>query len=300
MFESLKYSFSGRALITKLTYLSPKTWIKKDFHVHEHHSSDAPLATVDGYCELAERRGVDEICLTTHLILSGPDMQHGISPERIPGYLEEIQRTQSETDVKIYSGLEVDWFPEVEERIGGIVDEYSLDYVLGSLHYVKGIDIGSKRHSPAFFLGKKIEEAIDVYFEEWKRAVESCLFDVMAHPDYFRKFLSLTHETPVPWESYGSMVYSAIDSLKSYNVGIEVNSSGWRHGIGNVYPILEFLKAAKEVGVDKIVVGSDCHRIKDLGVNTIKSVERLRGAGYDHLCIFENRRDRRISLSKVI
>ena len=300
MFESLKYSFSGRALIIKLVHPSPKTWIKKDFHVHESHSSDAPLATVEKYCGMAERRGIDEICLTTHLILTGPDVQHGISQKKIPEYLEEIQKTQSETGVKLHSGLEIDWFPEVERQIEAIVEEYPLDYALGSLHYVRGIDIGSKRHSPAFFLGKNIEEALDIYFDEWRKAVESGLFDVMAHPDYFRKFLSLTHKTPVHWKSYGSMVYSAIDSLRSYNVGIEVNSSGWRHGIGDVYPILGFLRAAKGVGVDNVVVGSDCHRVEDLGVNTYKSAERLRDAGYDFLCIFENRRNRRVSLSEVI
>ncbi len=287
-------------MILKLAYHSPKTWIKKDFHVHESHSSDAPLATVEKYCRVAERRGIDEVCLTTHLILTGPDVQHGISPEKIPEYLEEIQKAQSETSVKLRSGLEIDWFPEVERQIEAIIEEYFLDYVLGSLHYVRGIDIGSRRHAPVFFLGKNMEDALNIYFGEWEKAVKSSLFDVMAHPDYFRKYLGLTHETPVHWESYGSMVYSAIDSLKSYDVGIEVNSSGWRHGIGDVYPIVGLLSVAKEGGVDKVVVGSDCHRSEDLGVNTRKAAERLKDAGYDYLCIFENRKNRKVSLSNVI
>lgn len=287
-------------MILKLANHSPKTWIKKDFHVHESHSSDAPLATVEKYCRVAERRDIDEVCLTTHLILTGPDVQHGISQEKIPEYLEEIQKAQSETSVELRSGLEIDWFPEVERQIEAIVEEYPLDYALGSLHYVRGIDIGSRRHAPAFFLGKNIEDAVDIYFDEWEKAVKSSLFDVMSHPDYFRKYLGLTHDTPVHWESYGSKVYSAIDSLKSYDVGIEVNSSGWRHGIGDVYPILGFLSAAKEDGVDKVVVGSDCHRAEDLGVNTTRAAERLKDAGYDYVCAFENRRNRKVNLSNVL
>lgn len=276
------------------------TWIKKDFHVHESHSSDAPLATVKKYCNVAERRGIDEICLTTHLVLTGPDVQHGISPEKIPDYIEEIQKVQRNTNVKLHTGLEIDWFPQVERQIEAIIDEYPLDYTLGSLHYVKGIDIGSRRHSPAFFLGKTIEKAVDIYFEEWTKAVESSLFDVMAHPDYFRKYLSLTHRTPLLWESYGSKVYSAIDSLKSFDVGIEVNSSGWRHGIKDVYPIQGLLVVARKAGVNTVVVGSDCHRAEDLGVNTAKSAMRLKEAGYDYLCIFENRKNRRVSLSEAL
>ncbi len=278
----------------------PRTWIKKDFHVHESHSSDAPNATVEKYCRVAERRGIDEICLTTHLILSGPDVQHGISPEKIPEYLEEIQQARGNTSVKLHSGLEIDWFPEVERQIEFIIDEYPLDYILGSMHYVRGIDIGSRRRSPAFFHGKAVEEALDIYFEEWAKAVESGLFDVMAHPDYFRKYLGLSHKILIHWESYGSKVYPAIDSLKSCGVGIEVNSSGWRHGIKDVYPILGFLRVAREAGVDKVVVGSDCHRTEHLGVNTAKAARRLKEAGYDHLCIFEDRRNRRVSLSDVM
>ena len=278
----------------------PKTWIRKDFHVHESHSSDAPLATVEEYCRVAERRGIDEICFTTHLILTGPDVQHGISPVDIPEYLEEIQAAREDTTVKLRTGLEIDWFPEVERRIEEIIDEHHMDYVLGSMHYVRGVDIGSRRHSPAFFLGRPLVDALDIYYEDWGRAVESGLFDVMAHPDYFRKYLSLTHEMPVSWEDYGSNVYDAIDRLKSYDVGMEVNSSGWRHGIGDVYPVTGFLRAAREAGVEKVVVGSDCHTIEGLGVNTVKAVDRLREAGFGHLCVFEGRRNRKISLSDVV
>jgi histidinol-phosphatase (PHP family) len=278
----------------------PKTWISKDFHVHESHSSDAPLATVEEYCRVAERRGIDEICFTTHLILTGPDVQHGISPGDIPEYLEEIQTAREDTTVKLRTGLEIDWFPEVEKRIEEVIGEHHLDYVLGSMHYVRGVDIGSRRHSPAFFLGRPLVDALDIYYEDWGRAVESGLFDVMAHPDYFRKYLGLTHEMPVSWEDYGSSVYDAIDRLKSHDVGVEVNSSGWRHGIGDVYPVKGFLRAAREAGVEKVTVGSDCHRIEDLGLNTLRAAGRLREEGYDYICVFEGRRNRKISLSDVV
>ena len=92
---------------------------------------------------------------------------------------------------------------------------------------------------------------------------------------------------PIKWENYGTTVYDAIDSLKRYDVGIGINSSGWRHGIRDVYPILGFLRAAWEAEVDKVVVGSDCHRVEDLGVNTVKAARRLKQAGYNHFCVFD-------------
>jgi histidinol-phosphatase (PHP family) len=278
----------------------PRTWISKDFHIHESYSSDAPLATPEKYCKVAERRGIDEICFTTHLILTGPDVQHGITPEKIPSYLRDIEAAQENTDVTLRAGLEIDWFPEVAREIEEVLDEYPLDYALGSLHYVRGIDIGSRRQSPDFFLGKELADALDIYFEEWGKAAESGLFDVLAHPDYFRKYLGLTHEMPVSLQEYGSKVLDALDILRSHGVGIGVNTSGYRHGIGDHYPIKGFMQAAREAGVNTAVVGSDCHTVGDLGRNTLRAAHRLKREGFDHICVFEGRKSRRVSLSEVI
>jgi histidinol-phosphatase (PHP family) len=286
-------------LIRSMACDQPVTWIRKDYHVHESHSSDAPGATVEKYCRMAERRGIDEIAFTTHLIIVGPDVEVGVSPSQIPDYLEEIQEAQDTTTVKLRAGLEVDYFPEEEGWLGRILDEHPLDFVLGSLHYIRGYDIGTRQGSVDFFSGRPLEAALDVYFTGFREAVESGLFDAIAHPDYFRKHIRLTHEEPVTWERYGTTVYEAMDSMKSSGVGFEVNSSGWRHGVEGVYPVDGFLRAAHEAGVDKVTVGSDSHAVEGLGVNALMAVQRLEEAGYDQICVFEGRKNRRVSISEV-
>lgn len=277
----------------------PVTWISKDYHVHESHSSDAPGATVEKYCRVAERRGIDELAFTSHFIISGPDWEFGLRPHQIQGYLEEIEAVQETTEVALSRGIEVDYFPKEERVLERILDDHEFDFILGSLHYINGIDIGSRRGFPRFFGGRPFEESLNIYFDGWRDAVESGLFDAMAHPDYFRKYLHLTRPEPATWEEYGTTVYEALDSLRSHGVGIEVNSSGIRHGIGDVYPVQGFLEAALEAGVDRVTVGSDCHTVDDLGLNTQKALSRLEDAGYGHLCVYEMRRNRKVSLSDV-
>ena len=277
----------------------PVTWIAKDYHVHESHSSDAPGATVERYCRMAEARGIDEIAFTTHLIIVGPDVDVGVTPSQIPDYLEEIQGARDSTSVELRAGLEVDYFPEEEGRLGRVLDEHPLDFVLGSLHYIRGYDIGTRKGSVDFFGGRPLEEALDVYFTGFQEAVESGLFDAMAHPDYFRKHIRLTHEEPVTWERYGTTVYEAIDSMKSSGVGFEVNSSGWRYGVEGVYPVDGFLRAVRDAGVEKVTVGSDSHSVDGLGVNTLMAVQRLEEAGYGHICVFEGRKNRKVNISEV-
>jgi len=276
-----------------------ETFVTKDFHVHEHHSSDAPGATVEGYCRVAEERGMDEIGFATHFIITGPDIEHGISPVLIPEYFDEIEAAQASTDVKLRVGLEVDYFPGEEGRLATLLDEYPFDFILGSLQYIQGIDIGSSQGNIAFFTGRRIEEALKIYFDEWSRAVETCLFDVMAHPDYFRKYLHLSRRKYPTFEEYGSHVFDAIDSLRSYNVGFEVNASGYRHGIEDCYPVPGFLRAAKEAGVEVVVIGSDTHTIEGLGIRLEEAVKRLEAAGYSHVCVYEGRRNRRLAIADV-
>jgi len=277
----------------------PVTLITKDLHVHERHSSDAPGATVEGYCRVAEERGIDEIGFATHLIIAGPDTEHGISPDLIPEYFDEIEAAQASTRVKLRVGLEVDYFPGEERRLASLLDYHPFDFVLGSLHYIRGYDIGSRSGVVDFFSGKGIEEALDVYYEGWKEAVESGLFDVMAHPDYFRKYLHLTRHHLPAFEEYGSAVFEAIDSLRSHGVGVEVNTSGYRHGIGDCYPVLGFMRAVREAGVEAVIIGSDTHVIEGLGLRLEEAVKRLEAAGYSHLCVYEGRRNRRVALADV-
>ena len=275
-------------------------WTRKDYHVHESHSADALEATVERYCRVAEARGIDEVCFTTHFIITGPDVDHGVSPDLIGDYMDEIHSAQEDTEVSLRFGLEVDYFPGFERQIEIILDEYPFDFILGSLHYINGIDIGSRRNSPRFFKGRPIEESLTIYYEGWRKAVESGLFDVMAHPDYFRKYLHLSNIDDPHWEQYGASIHDAFSSLKKYNVGVEVNSSGYRHGINDVYPIFDFVKALKEAGVDLVTIGSDTHSVYSLGSNTLKCAERLEKAGYDYTCVYKGRKSRKVSLSEIL
>ncbi|MBS7638607.1 histidinol-phosphatase HisJ family protein [Candidatus Bathyarchaeota archaeon] len=273
--------------------------MRKDFHVHESHSRDAPGALVEEYCREAEIKGMDEICFTTHLIISGPDTSNSIEVGEIPEYLEEVERAQSSTNVKLRVGLEVDYFPEEERRLESLLDEYPFDFILGSLHYIRGYDIGAMEGSMAFFGKRSLREALNIYYTDWKLAVESGLFDVMAHPDYFRKYLHYTIPEPLTLEDYGSMLFEAVESMVSYGVGVEVNPSGYRHGIGDCYPSLELLGVMKDWGIGTVTVGSDSHRVEDLGSRLEKAVARLRSASYEHICTFEKRRNRVLSLDEV-
>jgi len=271
-----------------------------DYHVHESHSRDAPTATIQSIIEAAEAKGVEEVAFTSHLILEGPDMYLGVQMDELDGYFRQVEEAQRDTAVRLRAGLEVDYFSSQERQIEAIIDEHPLDYVLGSTHYINGVDVGSRVEAKKFFMGRPLGEAADEYFAVWKKAVESGLFDSMAHPDYWRKFLHTARAEPATWDEYGEVVAEAIDSLVSSDVGVEVNTSATRHGLGGFYPVRGFLEAAHGAGVRKVTLGSDTHVPEVLGYLIPEAAGLLSEVGFRQVSTFKGRVNSSISLSRLL
>lgn len=270
-----------------------------DYHVHERRSRDAATAKIPEYIVAAEARGVNEIAFTTHLITIGPDMDISIREDEIPEYIEDIRAAQEHTKVRLLAGLEVDYFPGEERHIESILTGYDFDFILGSTHYVNGVDIGSRTQAEGYFANRPVKRAADEYYTVWRRAIESGLFDVMAHPDYWRKYLHFYGKT-APWGDFGSKVFEALEAAADNGVGIEVNTAGERAGTGHFYPLQEFLVAAHEVGIKTVTVGSDSHTAGTLGYRLDEAARRLRDAGFTAMSTFKNRRNSHTAIEEML
>jgi len=269
-----------------------------DYHIHEYHSRDTLHATIPNFIKEAEKKGISEIAFTTHLIISSPDVIISIQNNEIQDYIEEIHAAQELTNVKLLVGLEVDYFPEEERRLETILSEYDFDIILGSTHYINGYDVGKRSDVEEFFSGRPLSKGVDEYFSVWKRAIESGLFDVMAHPDYWRKFVHFHIKNPT-WQDYGEVVFDALQSLVDNKVGLEVNTSGIRHGVGSFFPIPEFLVSAKEAGVKIVTIGSDSHEPTSIGYGFTEACNQLKAAGFDGLNLFRNRKSELVKFNNL-
>ncbi len=184
-----------------------------DYHIHEKHSGDARQTTVKNIVEAAERRGVEELAFTTHYISAGPSKGFGVKLGEMSEYLNSIYEAQEGTPVVLRAGLEVDYFPEEEQHLSELLSEYPFDFILGSVHTVNGLEIASGRDAEAFYRGRSVSEAVVEYFRVWKMAIESGLFDVMAHPDYFKKYLRFARPEQLAWSDVEDVALESIDSL---------------------------------------------------------------------------------------
>ena len=162
------------------------------------------------------------------------------------------------------------------------------------MHHLNGVYFTSQIYAPDLYNHHEIEKLYQDYFTLATRAVQSRLFDVMAHPDLIKKYTGVL-SPPVPFEQYRVAVESYVDALLGCDVGIEVNTKGFKQMGGEAYPstgLLElYLSGARTQGKQPIItLGSDAHDIAGVGTHLIDGVKILQKYGQKSIMSFEKRK----------
>jgi histidinol-phosphatase (PHP family) len=255
--------------------------------------------TEDQACERAILMGMQEIAFTNHAMLTEPD--YTISHEAFVKHWEQIQSCQLRyPELKIRLGLEMDYYEEREKEISTAIEQYvnligrPFDLVLGAVHHLNGVFFSSKVQAPELYNNYEIVALYHDYFTLGTKAVQSRLFDVMAHPDLIKKFTG-EFSTRVPFERFRVAAESYVDALLECDVGIEINTKGFEQRGGEAYPsddLLElYISKARAQGKEPIItLGSDAHKIADVGRYIIDGAMTLQNMGHSTIMSFEKRK----------
>ncbi len=251
--------------------------MKADYHIHPHYSKDAS-GSVEQYCERAVEIGLTEICFTPHLDID-PERAEIDDWVKVGGrivsmrsdwlsyYLAEVEELKEQYERKglsLRAGIEIDYAPRIEDELRRIVSDHPFHYVLGAVHCLDHIAISARAESQSYFRGKTMDEVLTAYFVAMKQAVGSGLFDCIAHFDGYRKY-GLHHFGSQILSPKRDLVEPVLQLMADNGVGLEINTSAFRHGQEEPYPGRAILTWAKEIGVRVPCCGSDCHSVDDLG-----------------------------------
>ena len=89
---------------------------------------------------------------------------------------------------------------------------------------------------------------------------------------------------------FDEIIAESFRELAAQDKGIEINTSGIRQGFGDTFPSLKYVKMFRDLGGELVSVGSDAHKVEDLGKNIAEGTEIARAAGFDRLCYFKKHR----------
>jgi len=245
--------------------------------VHPNFSKDA-TGSIDEYCKRAMELGLKKICFTAHYdtdpqrkeidyFMRVDGKLRLLTPKIVQRYIDDVREAKSKyisSGLEVYVGLEVDYAPHIEESLSKNLSNLDLDFVLGAIHCLDHIAITASSEAHKYFQKKTLKECLKEYFQVFTQAVSSGLFDCMAHLDGYRKY-GLGFYGEKIMTAHREFIEPALEKLAKNNMGIELNTGARRKGQKEFYPSKEILHWAKQMGVKVVAIGSDAHRVEDLG-----------------------------------
>jgi histidinol-phosphatase (PHP family) len=253
-----------------------------DYHVHSSFSFDArfsPARMVEGALE----KGIGEICFTEHKDLDPFYNETGYYKDG--PYSAEIAALQEKYRgrIVIKKGVEVDYQSSTEKEFQEFLGRHSFDFVLASVHALEHCFVDE-----GYFQGRSPGKVYEDYLREVLALSRLQSFDVLGHLDYFTRFSPEDH--PFDPARHQGILREILKNLAKNGRGLELNTSGWRHGIGKPFPSPAILKMFREEGGEVVTIGSDSHHPRDLASRFTQGIELLQDAGFTGIYLFTGRK----------
>lgn len=258
--------------------------ILSDCHMHTSFSTDskaAPEEMVKG----AITKGLTTICFTDHhdedFPIEGEFMFDTDEYFRILTALKE--KYKERIDIRI--GVEIGLQKHLGEHYRGYVNQYPFDFVIGSLHVIDHMD----PYDPEYFSDKTDDEGYIRAFEEMADNIKAVQdFDVLGHIDYVVRY-GREKASHYSYEKFAPYIDTILRGVIAGGKGIELNTSGYKYGLGFCHPHPEIIKRYKELGGEIITVGADGHRPDHIAYDFNKAAEVLKACGFKYYTEFQAR-----------
>lgn len=264
-----------------------------DTHMHSQFSGDSH-APLDSMILSSIRKGLDGICFTDHLDIDYPDDPDMFLLD-LPNYYTSVIANQEKYAGKlpIRFGIELGLQPHLAALHEDILSQYPFDFVIGSSHVVHGVD----PYFAKFYEGREEKQAYREYFESILENINAFHdFDVYGHIDYVVRYGPNKNEH-YHWEEYKDLIDEILQKLISLGKGIEVNTGGFKYGLGHPNPTEGILKRYHELGGEILTLGADAHAPEHVGFDFEKLPAILKEAGFDYFTVFRQRKPEFIKIN---
>jgi histidinol-phosphatase (PHP family) len=257
-----------------------------DYHMHTALCKHAEGEVAD-YRSAAKLLGIPEICFVDHAPNpDGYDPKHRMNLNEFCNYQEIVGALMDHQSPHVLFGVEADYYRGCETFLEKWLEIQDFDLVLGSVHFIEewGFD------NPAV---KQVWNSVDItetwraYFKLVTKLAETRLFDVVSHLDIPKKFGYRPSDKDIK-----EMVQPVLDRVAAAGMGMELNTSGLRKPVGEIYPSALIVSLARERDIP-ICFGSDAHNPQEVGKDFPAALQLARDAGYTH---YFRSRKRKITL----
>ena len=218
-----------------------------DYHTHPQAHSIKPYTPelLQPWADSARRNGLKQVAFTDH------DRYHeGVDFDQID------KLRAANPHLKFLAGIELDNDPATGAagRVWVEKNWDRLDFVLGSAHYLPPeLEMFDQVTRKDEFAQRDLPADCATYIAELEGMINRGGIDCMSHLDLIK-----IHGV---WKPEGGLLpyfRPLLERIKRENLAIEISTAGWRKPVGEQYPHVDLIRAAREIGIP-FTLASDAH-----------------------------------------
>lgn len=262
-----------------------------DYHIHTVFCKHADGHAAE-YRETARGLGMPQMCFTDHAPApDGYDPSVRMQLAEFPAYRDLIAPLQATAGPpEVLFGIEADYYAGARAFLGDWLPRQAFDLVLGSIHYIGDWCFDHPGYA-ARWKTVDVAGAWREYFALMAELARSRLYDAVGHLDLPKKFGFRPTD-----QALREMAQPALDVIAAEGMAVEINTSGLRKPVREIYPSPLLLGLAREREIP-ICFGSDSHSPQEVGADFDKAVQLALDAGYTQCVRFRKREKQLVPLA---
>ena len=256
---------------------------------HSHCSFCDGRSTMEEFVHFAIAKGVKKYGFSSHAPLPFNTFWN-MKLDDFGEYQTEFKRLKEryKSEIELFIGLELDYIHNFIEIHNDLYSTESLDYLIGSIHYMDQLPNGDfwtiDGNFRDFFAGLKIlfdseiQPAVERFFDISDQMIEKGGFDIVGHFDKIAMNASkcANFDSSATW--YKNRVGESLQLIKNKGLMLEVNTKSLTDK-GLSYPGFQFFPLINELQIP-IMVNSDCHYPTNILDGFEPTFKALKAAGF--------------------
>ena len=208
--------------------------------------------------------------ITTQLLDPG-QAKLGLTPETLlntfTSYMDECRRLQEKyrSEIHIFAAMEIETYAGFEQFVPFLLERFTPDYIVGSVHFVDdiSIDYSKKTYAKAVQQLGNIEKLYCRYFDLQYEMIKLFQPAVVGHFDLIRIFdedYKIRLQQPEIWQR----IQRNLDLVKEFDLILDFNLRSLVKGADEPYISRPILELARDMNI-AVVPGDDSHGVASVG-----------------------------------
>ena len=257
-----------------------------DLHIHTKFSPDSD-ARPESYVDTAMLCGADKLGFSEHYDLDYVYNKFEVVMTDVAASHKSVQslRELYRGKIEILEGIEFGYSPLAEEEYAAFEKKYPFDYIINGVHVPEG-------ETDCWFLeyfgGREKKERYRKYFETVSRSLDAKFdFQILGHLGYVARNAPY-FDPRVYYAEFSDILDEILKKVVARGVALEINSNVRSAGSPFI-PYLDILKRYRELGGERISLGSDAHQVRRLFDRFDLMREGLLSLGFTRTCFFRQK-----------